>query len=59
MRMTNAAITNIEKELEVARVTNDHEQKKLFHIQISMFKHAQHMFDMAVKSARHEGGADE
>jgi hypothetical protein len=53
MNMTNSAIANLQKELEVANAIGDQEQKKRFNIQISMYQHAQSIFDMAVKSANH------
>lgn len=54
MGITNTALSHIEKELEVARATADHEQKKVFQIQLGMFRHAQSIFDVAMNFATDE-----
>ncbi len=50
-KVTNKAIDNYEKELEVVQVTGDEEAKKQFLIQINMFRHAQSILDLAHKYA--------
>ena len=46
-KVTDKAIENYQKELEVAQALGDEEAKKLFHIQISMFRHAQSILHFA------------
>lgn len=43
--ITNSAISNLQNELEVAGAMRDADAKKLFHVQIGMFRHAQSIFD--------------
>lgn len=57
--ITNQAVSNLENELEIAKAMSDAEAKKLYHIQIGMFKHAQSIFDTAKKWALNDGQADD
>ncbi len=50
-KVTDKAIANYQKELEVAQATGNDEAKKLFHIQIGMFRHAQGIFNFAKQYA--------
>jgi aspartyl/asparaginyl-tRNA synthetase len=50
-QITNKAIDNYQKELEVAQAMGDEEAKKLYHIQISMFQHLQSIFNFSKRYA--------
>lgn len=51
-QITNQAIQNLEKELEVTRAMGDEEARRVHQIQIGMFRHAQSIFDFARRYAR-------
>lgn len=46
-KVTNKAIENYQKELEIAQAMGDEEAKKQYHLQIGMLRHAQGMFSFA------------
>lgn len=50
-QITNKAIDNYQKELEVAQAMGDEEAQKLLHIQISMFRHLQAIFNFCKRYA--------
>jgi hypothetical protein len=50
-KVTDKAIANYQKELEVAQAMGDEEAKKLYHIQIGMFRHVQGIFNFAKRYA--------
>lgn len=50
-KVTDKAIANYQKELEVAQAIGDEEAKKRYRIQIGMFRHAQGIFDFARRYA--------
>ncbi|HFC12019.1 MAG TPA: hypothetical protein ENJ56_04175 [Anaerolineae bacterium] len=49
--ITNKAIQNLENELEVAKAMRDEEAKKLYHIQIGMFRHTQEILGISKRYA--------
>lgn len=50
-QITNKAIDNYQKELEMARAMGDEEAKRLLHIQISIFRHLQSIFSFSKQYA--------
>lgn len=59
MGITNKSLLHIENDLELARAAADHEQKKVFQIQLGMFRHAQSIFEVAMNFATDESWQDE
>lgn len=47
MRLTEAAVHNLEKELVVSAAAGDADAEKLHHVQISMYRHTQSIFRFA------------
>lgn len=45
--ITDISIKHVQNDLELAKAMNDEEKKKLYHIQISMFRHAQSIFSVS------------
>ena len=57
--ITNTAIGNLQNDLEVAKAMGDKDNKKLYHIQIGMFKHAQSIFQLSLDYATDKGWHNE
>ncbi|MCA9946472.1 MAG: hypothetical protein KC449_23485 [Anaerolineales bacterium] len=51
MKITDVSIGHIKNDLEAARAMGNEEAKKVYHIQISMFQHAQSIFAVAKRFA--------
>ncbi len=51
VQITNTAISQLENDLQLATAMQDEDQRKLFHIQIGMYRHNQEIFDLAKKFA--------
>ncbi len=49
--ITNTAIQNLENNLAVAEAMGDQANKKVYHIQIGMFRHAQSIFQFSKQYA--------
>lgn len=52
--ITNQSIEHIQNDQELAKAMADEEKVKLYHIQISMFRHAQSIFETAQNYAVEE-----
>lgn len=50
-KITNSAIQHLQNDLAVAQAMGDEDAKKVYHIQISMFRHAQGIFHVARRYA--------
>lgn len=50
-KITNSAIQHLQNELAVAQAMGDEGAKKVYHIQIGMFRHTQGIFHLAKRFA--------
>lgn len=53
-QITNTAIKQLENDLQIATAMKDEERRRLYHVQISMYKHNQSIFNLAKKFATGE-----